>query len=130
MILQDSPRRWWALLSLVPAVLTVGLDATVLSVALPTLGNELHASTGQLQWFVIAYSLAFAAAMIPAGMLGDRWGRKRVLMGALVVFGAGSLGCALSGSALWFIVSRVALGVGAAAILPMALAAAPILFRE
>ncbi len=125
-----SPRRWWALLSLVPAALAVSLDATVLSVALPTLGDRLHASTGQLQWFVIAYSLAFAAAMIPAGMLGDRWGRKRVLLAALVVFGAGSLGCALSGTATWFIVSRTALGVGAAAILPMALAAAPILFAE
>jgi DHA2 family multidrug resistance protein-like MFS transporter len=130
MSLQESPRRWWALLSLVPAVLAVSLDATVLSVALPTLGTELHASTGQLQWFVIAYSLAFAAAMIPAGMLGDRWGRKRLLLGALVVFGAGSLGCAVSGDATWFVVSRVVLGVGAAAILPMALAAAPTLFRE
>jgi len=130
MNIQDSPRRWWALLSLVPAVLAVGLDGTILSVALPTLGAELGASIGQLQWFVVAYTLAFAAAMIPAGMLGDRWGRKRVLLVALLVFGVGSLACAVSGSAGWFIVSRVLLGIGAAAILPMALAAAPFLFRE
>lgn len=130
MTIQDSPRRWWALLSLVPAVLAVGLDGTILSVALPTLGKELDASTGQLQWFVIAYTLAFAAAMIPAGMLGDRWGRKRVLLLALAVFGAGSFACAVSGNAGWFIVARVVLGIGAAAILPMALAAAPFLFRE
>lgn len=130
MNIQDSPRRWWAMLSLVPAVLVVGLDTTILSVALPTLGTELDASTGQLQWFLIAYTLAFAAAMIPAGMLGDQWGRKRVLMIALVVFGLGSLMCALSTDATWFILARVVLGLGAAAILPMALAAAPFLFRE
>lgn len=83
--IQQSPRRWLALLSLVPAVLAVGLDGTILSVALPTLGTALDASTGQLQWFVTSYALAFAAAMIPAGMLGDRWGRKRVLLSALLV---------------------------------------------
>ena len=63
-------RRWWALIALVPAVLAVALDGTVLSVALPTLSRDLHASTDQLQWFVVAYSLVFAAAMIPGGMLG------------------------------------------------------------
>lgn len=130
MDLRTSSRRWWALLSLVPAVLAVGLDGTILSVALPTLGKELDASTGQLQWFLTAYTLAFAAAMIPAGNLGDRLGRKRVLLAALVVFALGSLACALAPGAAWFIGARVLLGVGAAAILPMALAAIPFLFDE
>jgi MFS family permease len=58
------------------AVLVVGLDGTILSVALPTLGKSLDASTGQLQWFVAAYTLVFAAALVPGGMLGDRYGRK------------------------------------------------------
>lgn len=128
--IQQSPRRWLALLSLVPAVLAVGLDGTILSVALPTLGTALDASTGQLQWFVTSYALAFAAAMIPAGMLGDRWGRKRVLLSALLVFGAGSLACAVAPGAVAFIAARVLLGIGAAAILPMALAAATYLFAE
>jgi len=130
MDLHTSPRRWWALLSLVPAVLAVGLDGTILSVALPTLGGELSAGTGQLQWFLTAYTLAFAAAMIPAGNLGDRLGRKRVLLAALVVFGLGSAACALAPGAGWFITARVLLGLGAAAILPMALAAIPFLFDE
>jgi DHA2 family multidrug resistance protein-like MFS transporter len=130
MDIRTSPRRWWALFSLVPAVLAVGLDATVLSVALPTLGHELDATTGELQWFLVAYTLAFAAAMIPAGNLGDRIGRKRVLLGALVVFGLASVACALALGAGSFIAARVLLGVGAAAILPMALAALPFLFDE
>jgi MFS family permease len=99
-------RRWWALLALVPAVLAVALDGTILSVALPTLSRSLHASTDQLQWFVVSYSLVFAAAMIPGGMLGDRYGRKRLLLIALVVFGAGSVACAYAPSAEAFIAAR------------------------
>jgi EmrB/QacA subfamily drug resistance transporter len=130
MDIRTSPRRWWALLSLVPAALAVGLDGTILSVALPSLGRELDASIGQLQWFLTGYTLAFAAAMIPAGNLGDRFGRKRILLAALVVFGLGSAACALAPSATWFVAARVLLGLGAAAILPMALAAIPFLFDE
>ena len=123
-------RRWWALLALVPAVLAVALDGTILSVALPTLSRSLHASTDQLQWFVVSYSLVFAAAMIPGGMLGDRYGRKRLLLIALVVFGAGSVACAYAPSAEAFIAARALLGLGAAVILPMALSALPVLFSE
>src|SRR6266511_1925573 len=80
-------RRWWALGALALSLLVVGLDLTVLNVALPTLSTDLHASTGQLQWFADAYNLVLAAVILPAGMLGDRFGRKRLLLGALVVFG-------------------------------------------
>ncbi len=73
-------RRWWALAALVLSVLTVSLDATVLNVALPTLALALHASTGALQWMVDAYILVFAGLLLPAGALGDRYGRKRLLM--------------------------------------------------
>jgi DHA2 family multidrug resistance protein-like MFS transporter len=123
-------RRRWALFALVPAVLAVGLDATVLSVALPTLAADLHASAGQLQWFVVAYTLVFAAAMVPAGLLGDRFGRKKVLLAALTVFGLGSLACAYSTSPGLLIASRALLGLGAAAVLPVALAVLPVLFEE
>jgi MFS transporter, DHA2 family, multidrug resistance protein len=123
-------RRWWALGSLALAVLAVGLDGTILSVALPTLGRELGASTGQLQWFVAAYTLVFAAALVPGGMLGDRYGRKKMLLVSLVVFGAASIACALASSAAAFIVARALLGLGGALMLPTVLGLLPVLFDE
>src|SRR5919204_2016874 len=92
-------RKWWALGALALSLMVVGLDLTVLNVALPTLATDLHASTGQLQWFADAYNLVFAAALLPAGLLGDRFGRKRVLLVALALFGAASVACAFAPSA-------------------------------
>jgi MFS transporter, DHA2 family, multidrug resistance protein len=123
-------RKWWALVPMVLAVLTVGLDGTILSVALPTLGRSLHASTGQLQWFVAAYTLVFAAALVPGGMLGDRYGRKRMLVLSLLLFGVASIACALAASAEAFIAARALLGLGGAVMLPMVLAMLPVLFDE
>jgi MFS family permease len=79
-------RRWLALLAVAMSLLVVGLDLTVLNLALPSIANALHASTSHLQWFSDAYSLVLAAAVLPAGTLGDRYGRKRVLMTALAIF--------------------------------------------
>src|SRR5882757_9050464 len=93
-----STARWYALAAMALSTLAVGLDTTVLSVALPTLARDLHASTGDLQWFTTSYLLVLAAALLPAGMLGDRFGRKRMLLGALVVFGAASAACAYAAS--------------------------------
>src|SRR5919201_465799 len=95
----SAGRRWWALAALALSVLVVGLDLTVLNLALPTLATDLHASTAQLQWIVDAYSLVLAAMVLPAGLLGDRFGRKRLLLGALLLFGAASLACAYASSA-------------------------------
>jgi EmrB/QacA subfamily drug resistance transporter len=117
-------------MAFVPATLAIGLDATVITIALPTLGAKLHASTGQMQWFVAAYTLVFAAAMVPGGMLGDRYGRKKVLLAALTVFGLGSVACAFSGSAGFFIGARMVLGLGAAVVTPMVLGALPVLFGD
>ena len=63
----NSARKWWALIAIAASVLVVGLDLTVLNLALPTIAADLHASTGDLQWFSDAYSLVLAAAMLPAG---------------------------------------------------------------
>jgi DHA2 family multidrug resistance protein-like MFS transporter len=125
-----TSRKWWALGSLVLAVLAVGLDGTILSVALPTLGRSLDASTGQLQWFVAAYTLVFAAALVPGGMLGDRYGRKKMLIVSLLVFGTASVACAVAPSAGTFIAARTLLGLGGALLLPMVLALLPVLFDE
>jgi MFS transporter, DHA2 family, multidrug resistance protein len=121
-------RRWWALGALAISVLVVGLDLFVLSLALPTLAVDLHASTGDLQWFVDAYSLVLAASLLPAGLLGDRIGRKRLLIGALVLFGIASLACAYSSSTGELIAARAVLGLAAAVILPLSLAVLPVMF--
>jgi MFS transporter, DHA2 family, multidrug resistance protein len=121
-------RRWWALGALALSVLVVGLDLFVLSLALPTLSVDLHATTSDLQWFVDAYSLVLAAALLPAGLLGDRLGRKRLLIGALIVFGVASLACAYSRTTGELIAARAVLGLAAAVILPLALAVLPVLF--
>ena len=89
--------RWWALVAISASVLVVGLDLTVLNLALPVLSTQLHASTTDLQWFSASYSLVLAAALLPAGLLGDRVGRKKMLLIALVVFGASSAACAFAG---------------------------------
>ena len=123
-------RRWWALGALTLAVLAVGLDSTVLSVALPTLATALHASESDLQWFSSGYLLVLAAAMLPAGLLGDRYGRKQVLLLSLAVFGAGSAACAYAPSAGAFIAARMVLGLAGAGIIVMALSALTVLFTE
>jgi MFS family permease len=72
--------RWWALGALSLALVAVGVDGTVLSVALPTLSSALRASQSDLQWFSSGYFLVLATAMLPGGLLGDRYGRKKVLL--------------------------------------------------
>ena len=127
-IADTSARKWWALVAIAASVLVVGLDLTVLTLALPTIATDLHASTSDLQWFSAAYSLVLAAAMLPAGMLGDRLGRKKVLLVALVLFGASSAACAYAGSTGELIAARALLGIGAAAIFPLSLSVIPVLF--
>ena len=127
---QTESRRWWALAALSLSVLVVALDLFVLSLALPTLSADLHASSSDLQWFVDSYSLVLAAALLPAGLLGDRIGRKRILLVALALFGLASLACAYSTSAGELIAARAVLGIAAAVILPMSLAVLPVLFTE
>jgi len=126
----NGARRWWALAALDLGVLAVGLDVTVLSVALPTLSGALKASESDLQWFSSAYALVLAIGMLPAGVLGDRFGRKRVLLGALMLFGAGSILCAYSVNPAEFIAGRVLLGAAGAAIVVMALSVLTVLFSE
>lgn len=127
---KSTTSRWWALGALTLAVLAVGLDGTILSVALPTLATALHASESDLQWFTSGYLLVLAAAMLPAGMLGDRYGRKKVMLSALALFGVGSAACAYSPSPAWFIAARAILGIAGAGVIVMALSALTVLFTE
>jgi MFS transporter, DHA2 family, multidrug resistance protein len=123
-------KKWSALAAVTLGVLAVGLDVTVLSVALPTLAVALHASESDLQWFSAGYALTLAGGMLPFGVLGDRFGRKRVMLGALVLFGAGSVVCAFAPGPGAFIAARVVLGAAGAAIVVMALSVVTVLFSE
>lgn len=123
-----AARRWLGLVALVFGLLIIGLDATILTVALPTLATDLEATTTQLQWFTDAYTLPFAALLLPLGVLGDRLGRKRVLSGGLLLFAAGSVVAVFVDSSDGLILSRVIMGAGAAAVAPLALAVVPLLF--
>src|ERR1051326_7881536 len=120
--------KWWALIAIAASVLVVGLDLTVLNLALPTIATSRHASSSDLQWIADAYSLVLVAVMLPAGLLGDRLGRKRVMLIALVLFGASSAACAYAAGVGELIAGRAVLGIGAAAIFPLSLSVIPVLF--
>ena len=124
----NGVRKWWALVGVSLAVVAVGLDSTVLNVALPTLAAALRASEQDLQWFSSGYFLVLAAAMLPAGLLGDRYGRKKVLQIGLVLFGIGSAVSAYSTSPAEFMAARVLLGLGGAGIVVMAISSLTVLF--
>lgn len=125
---QQDPRRWWALGALVASMLVLGFDMTILNVALPTMAGQLGAGTGEQQWMADAYVVVFAALMLPAGLLGDRFGRRRMLMAGLAVFLAGSLVGALVDSVALVVVARAVMGLGAALVMPLAMAVLPTLF--
>jgi len=123
-------RRWWTLAVLALSLLVITVDGTVVNTALPTLARDLDASASQLQWIVDAYTLVFAGLLLVAGTLGDRFGRQRALVSGLVVFAAGSLAAALSGSAGELIASRSLMGAGAALIMPATLSILTDVFED
>ena len=93
--MQPYPRRWKALGVLALSLLVITMGNTILNVGLPTIREELDASSSQLQWIVDSYLLVFAGLLLAAGSLGDRFGRKRALVSGLVIFGAGSVAAVL-----------------------------------
>jgi EmrB/QacA subfamily drug resistance transporter len=123
-------RKWWALGAVSLSVLAIGLDGTVLSVALPTLGKALHASASDLEWFGSGYLLFLAAGVLPAGLIGDRFGRKKLLLISLAVFGVGSLVCAGADSPRVFLVARLVMGLAGAGLTVMAFSALIVLFDD
>ncbi len=114
-------RRWWTLGVMCLSLMVIGVDNTILNVALPTLVRDLNATTSQLQWIVDAYTLVFAGLLLTAGSLGDRFGRRKGLSIGLLIFGAGSVASALAGSASQLIGTRAVMGIGGALIMPATL---------
>lgn len=114
-------RRWPALIVLCASLLIIGLDNTVLNVALPTLVRDLAVTASELQWIVDAYVLVFAGMLLTAGSLSDRFGRKRALNAGMLIFVAGSFLSAYAGTGSQLIASRALMGFGGAFIMPSTL---------
>jgi len=123
-------RRWWALGAVSLSVLAVTVDGTVLSVALPTLARALRATESDLEWFQSGYLMLLAAAVLPAGLIGDRFGRKKLLAGCLVAFGAGSVLCAEAPDPGVFLVARLLMGLAGSGVTVMAMSALTVLFSD
>jgi EmrB/QacA subfamily drug resistance transporter len=114
-------RRWWTLGVLSLSLVIIGLDNTILNVAIPTLQKHFDATASSLQWMVDAYVLVFAGLLLTMGAIGDRFGRYRALAAGLVVFGVASASAAFSGSEGQLIASRAIMGIGGALIMPATL---------
>ncbi|WP_432156499.1 MFS transporter [Streptomyces sp. bgisy153] len=119
---QGHPQRWVILAVICLAQLTVLLDNTVLNVAIPTLTRELHARTSDIQWMINAYSLVQSGLLLTAGSAADRYGRKKMLVAGLALFGLGSLVAGLADSTGQLIAARAGMGVGGALLMTTTLA--------
>ena len=133
-----APRRraplWLAILATSLPMFMATLDNLVLTSALPVIQGDLGSSTGQLAWFLNSYTLVFATFMLPAATLGDRIGRRKVMLAGITLFTAASIAAALSTSSEALIVARAFQGLGAAAVMPLSLtllaAAVPLSMRS
>lgn len=122
--------RYLALAVLAASLFVVGVDMTVLNVVIPTLTRVLEPSRVQLLWIVDAYSLAVASVVVTCGNLGDRFGRKKVLLAGYVVFGVASIVAALADGPVVLIVARIGLGVGAALLMATTVALIRVIFTD
>ncbi|MFN8520811.1 MAG: MFS transporter [Chloroflexota bacterium] len=116
-----NPRRWWILLVLILALFGVSVDNTILIIALPTLARDLQASAADLQWMVDSYILVFAGFLLLSGALADRYGRRRMLVIGLILFGVGSVFAPFVTSADELIALRAFMGLGASLMMPATL---------
>src|SRR3982751_3032585 len=122
--------RTIVLATLCLAAFTINLDTTIVNVALPTLVRDLDASTRQLQWIVDSYNLVFAAFVLAAGSISDRYGRKGALLTGLGIFAAGSVLGSRATSPGQLIAIRGVIGLGAAVIFPATLSILTNVFTE
>jgi MFS family permease len=125
---EGHPRRWAILAVLVVSLLVVVLDNTVLNIALPTIQRDLGATQSELVWAIDAYILVFASLLFTWGILGDKYGRKKVLIIGLVIFVVASTACAFATTPGMLIAFRALMGVGGAAVLPTTLAIITVVF--
>jgi EmrB/QacA subfamily drug resistance transporter len=117
-----SAQGRWVVAAMIVGSSVAGIDSTVVAVALPAIGRNLHAGFGALQWTVTGYTLTLASLMLLAGSLSDRWGRRRVFLAGLGWFTAASVLCAVAPGIGWLIAARAVQGIGGALMTPASLA--------
>ncbi|MEV5432543.1 MFS transporter [Streptomyces sp. NPDC052701] len=126
----SSRQRWLVLAVVSGSLLLCGIDLTVLHVAVPSMSRDLQPSAAQLLWIVDVYSLALAALLVTCGTLGDRIGRRRMVLSGFLTFGLASAACAFSTSTAQLIAARAALGVAAAMIMASTVAIIRVVFTD
>ncbi len=119
--INEDNRRWWTLGAMCFALFMIMLDNTVVNVALPSIQRSLHATTSSLEWTVNAYTLTFAVTLVTAGRLGDLFGRRRMFLFGVAVFGTSSFLIGLAQSDIWLIAFRAVQGVGSGFMMPATL---------
>ncbi|HEV3001729.1 MAG TPA: MFS transporter [Solirubrobacteraceae bacterium] len=117
----ESNRRWWTLGAMCFALFMIMLDNTVVNVALPSIQRDLQITTSGLEWTVNAYTLAFGVLLVTGGRLGDLFGRRRLFLLGVVVFGASSAAIATAPDLTWLAIGRAVQGAGAALMMPATL---------
>lgn len=126
----DARRRRNILIAMCAALMAVIASVSGLNVAQQSLAIDFGATQGTILWMINAYTVALAALLMPIGAIGDRWGRKPVLMVGLALFGLASIAAGLAGSAAFMIGARIVAGIGAAMIMPVTLSVITSSFPE
>ncbi|AOJ02774.1 MULTISPECIES: DHA2 family efflux MFS transporter permease subunit [Burkholderia] len=125
-----GPKRWYALVVLCLGVLMIVLDSTIVNVALPSIGADLHFSETALVWIVNAYMLTFGGCLLLGGRLGDLYGHRRMFLAGLTLFTLASLACGLAQTQVVLIAARAVQGLGGAVVSAVALSLIMNLFTE
>src|SRR3989440_1235425 len=120
-LVTEENSRWWTLGAMCFALFMVMLDNTVVNVALPSIQRDLHATLSSLEWTVNAYTLTFAVLLVTGGRLGDIFGRRRMFLFGVVVFGVSSAAIGLTPNDTTLVAFRAVQGIGAAFMMPATL---------
>jgi MFS family permease len=118
----ETRRQWWVLVGTCLGLFILMLDSTVVALALPTIEKDLHASADNVQWVLNGYLLVISVLVVTAGRLGDIYGRRRIFVIGMAVFGAGSVLAAVASDDAVLVAARVVQGAGGAAMLSLSLA--------